>query len=56
MDGGDGFAANAAAAVGAYDALGTDAAFVNSNSKDCQAQVLAATQAIAAAEAAAEAA
>ena len=55
MDGGDGFAANAAAAVATYAALDVDPTFANSNSPDCQRDVLAATQALAAAQAAAAA-
>ena len=39
MEGGDGFAANAAAAAAYYAELDLDAAFVNSNSKDCQSEV-----------------
>ena len=47
MDGGDGFEANAAAAEANYARLGVAPAFVNSNSPDCQAQVLAEWRAIA---------
>ena len=39
MEGGDGFAANAAAAAAYYAELDLDPAFVNSNSKDCQSEV-----------------
>ena len=48
MDAGSGFGAYAAAAEANYAALTVAPAFVNSNSPDCQAQVLAEWRAIAA--------
>ena len=41
MERGDGIATNAANAAANYARLGVDETFVNSNSADCQAQVLA---------------